>query len=284
MLNMSKIKTKSAYQLILPGIKTFGMCLIKPHHIGYWIRIFKSRYFYPYLYYRTMPIKKQESGLYSREYQSTKDYISHQRSKLKIANLNLDLRFEKRLNEFIEVRFSKIFKNQTGSSVLCLGARDGVEVAALRKLGHLAIGIDIEFPSANSFVHYGDFHRVPYPDTVFDYVYMNVFDHVLDPERVLEEISRTLKVKGLFVLDLQFGRDDEEFEGEESMMGPWEACGWDKIDTVIELIENSGFVLDSEMSSSVLRPGYTQLVFGVENHNSAGSTKVCQSARPTTLN
>ena len=60
-------------------------------------------------------------------------------------------------------------------------------MAALRKLGHLAIGIDIEFPSANSFVHW----RLPGcpTNTVFDYVYMNVFDHVLDPERVLEEIS-----------------------------------------------------------------------------------------------
>ena len=261
---MPRTKVKSVYGLILPGIRTVFMCIFKPHHVGHWIRIFKTRYFYPYLFSRTMPIKQQESGLYSREYRSRKSYIWHQRSKLKTANLNLDLRFEKRLEHFIEFRFSRIFKNPSGSSVLCLGARDGVEVAALRKLGHLAIGIDIEFPSANSFVHYGDFHKIPYPDNIFDYVYMNVFDHVLNPDQVVEEISRILKVSGFFVLDLQFGKEDDEFKGDGSMMGTWEACGWDKVDTVIELIKNAGFNLDTGMSSTVLIPGYTQLVFGVE--------------------
>ncbi|KAL0441150.1 UNVERIFIED_CONTAM: hypothetical protein Sradi_0053900 [Sesamum radiatum] len=82
-----------------------------------------------------------------------------------------------------------------GSKSLCIGARVGQEVAALKRVGvHDSVGIDlVPYPPL---VLKGDFHHQPFDDETFDFEFSNVFDHALYPWKFVGEIERTLKREG----------------------------------------------------------------------------------------
>ncbi|CAA0831070.1 S-adenosyl-L-methionine-dependent methyltransferases superfamily protein [Striga hermonthica] len=85
------------------------------------------------------------------------------------------------------------------SKSLCIGARVGQEVAALKRVGVSdSVGIDlVPYPPL---VLKGDFHRQPFADGTFDFEFSNVFDHALYPRRFIGEIERTLRPGGICVL------------------------------------------------------------------------------------
>lgn len=142
-----------------------------------------------------------------REYNSYEEYTRHQKEK------TLDpVRRQKWMNEEwgqkIQV-FETAFKNLPISIpdkyCLCVCARTGQEVQALRILGAKAIGIDLV---ANPpFVAEGDMHQLPFVGNQFDLVFCNSLDHSLKPEQALLEMRRVVKSNGFIYLQLQLGID-----------------------------------------------------------------------------
>ncbi|XP_024543086.1 uncharacterized protein LOC9636243 [Selaginella moellendorffii] len=85
------------------------------------------------------------------------------------------------------------------SKALCIGARVGQEVLALRENGVVdSTGIDLV--PAPPLVIRGDIHSHPFPSDTFDFEFSNVFDHALLPSRFVSEIERTLKPGGIAVI------------------------------------------------------------------------------------
>lgn len=168
-----------------------------------------------------------------RAYASYEEYLRHQKEKFGIMEETLKRAYSSRRENFAE-QFRADLASRPGASILCLGARDGAEVDALRSLGLLAVGIDIEYPPDNEFVHYGDFHNIPYPESCFDFAYTNAFDHIHSPERLLAEIARILKPHGWFLLDIPTEGDG----------GHYESFAWSKPEDVERLLESRGWIVD----------------------------------------
>jgi SAM-dependent methyltransferase len=229
-----------------------------PRAFGPQLAYFKYQYYYPFRYNREAPFREGEDGFGRRRYRSEDDYFRQQRSKLAIVRRGLERQFEKRTDYFYEQRFARLFAGQPGKAILCLGARDGVEVRALRRHGLLAIGIDIAYPENTPYVHYGDFHHVPYPDGCFDFVYTNCFDHMLQPEQVLAEARRVLKPGGQLLLDLPPG--EAELDPAEYDPGTFEAFAWKRTQDVVQLVCGQGFAVDETVT---LPDRMTQALFTV---------------------
>ena len=88
------------------------------------------------------------------------------------------------------------------SKVLLVGARSGQEVVAMRNIGVVdSIGIDLveDLP----LVLAGDMHSLQFSDNTYDFIFSNVFDHALYPEKFGHELYRTLKVGGYVCLRIQ---------------------------------------------------------------------------------
>jgi len=147
-----------------------------------------------------------------KSYKTYQDYLSHQKEKtLNPAKREkwLSEEWEIKLNGFREVfnRYNDILK--TSKKALCLGARTGQEVQALRDMGIDAIGIDLV--PYEPLVIEGDIHNIAFPDESFDFVFSNSFDHALHPDKVVSEIERVLKREGYALLQLQIGIYQDEY-------------------------------------------------------------------------
>lgn len=160
---------------------------------------------------RKSNLKFMSEGIELKNYENYDDYISHQKSK---ANHGSDLR-NRLLNELWEPDcegFRLNFKNyhdilSTKTNALCLGARTGQEVFVLKELGLDAIGIDlVDNPPL---VMEGDVHNLTFDNESYDFIFSNIFDHVLYPEKFVSEIERVLKPGGHCLLHLSIlDRDD----------------------------------------------------------------------------
>lgn len=189
---------------------------------GYWdIRKYKKKYKF---------LEKDVGGVQFklRDYGSYSDYVKHQASKYFFIKKRLAGSFDRRRDNFLEL-FGELDCLKHGGSILCLGARDGAEVDALRNIGLLAIGIDVAFPKNSPYVHFGDFNHIPYPDGCFDFAYTNAFDHIFTPESILKDVRRVLVSGGLFIIDLTRGAG-----------GAYESIGWENIDDLIAIFEKMG--------------------------------------------
>ena len=139
-----------------------------------------------------------------RSYNNYEEYIAHQ--KVKTTD---PVRRKKWLSQEWELKlhgFTKIFTNlekplEHDSKALCIGARTGQEVVALRQMGVETTGIDIV--PHDDLVIEGDMHNLDFEDCVFDFVFSNVFDHSLYPDKKISEIERVLKIGGRCLLQFQ---------------------------------------------------------------------------------
>jgi len=95
-------------------------------------------------------------------------------------------------------------------SGLCLGARTGEEVIALRDLG-LTNCVGIDLVSHEDLVIEGDVHELSYEDNSIDFIYTNIFDHILDVDKFLHEVERVLCPGGKFFLQLQIGNNLDKY-------------------------------------------------------------------------
>ena len=188
---------------------------------------------------RGMPYKGCGDGAKVRNYADYQSYLEHQSSKFKTMETRLEVSFDRRANDF----FNGFRKHEflEGLTVICLGSRDGAEVHALRKMGLLAVGVDIKYPEGSEFTHYGDFHDIPYPDGVFGAAYTNCLDHIHSPQKFLSEIRRVLTGDGLLIVDMTLGD------------GVYESFAIESYKAGISLVENNGFLFDAENSEITAR-------------------------------
>jgi SAM-dependent methyltransferase len=148
------------------------------------------------------PIRFYDSklGVSRRYYAQYEEYIEHQAEK--IGKLGKEIIQSDHEYETIVVnRYGELIDFR-GKSILCLGARMGGEVRAFKKLGALAVGIDLEPSAGNCHVLHGDFHDILFPDDTFDFAFSNSVDHVFNLNLFVSEVNRVLKPEGCFLLEL----------------------------------------------------------------------------------
>ncbi|CAH8253632.1 unnamed protein product [Arabidopsis lyrata] len=115
-------------------------------------------------------------------------------------------------------RFFQDLKRQgllsNDSKCLCVGARVGQEVEALKRVGvNDSVGMDlVPYPPL---VVKGDFHHQPFDDETFDFEFSNVFDHALYPEKFVGEIERTLRHGGLCVLHVALSTRSDKYSAND---------------------------------------------------------------------
>ena len=148
----------------------------------------------------------------THNYKQYEDYLKFQKEK------TLDPeRIDKWFNQEWEIKyngFREIFNNnyqyiKDKSNAICLGARTGQEVKALIDLGIKAIGIDlVPFPP---YTIEGDIHNLKALDSSFDFIFTNIFDHSLFPEKFCNEMERVCKSGGIIIIHLQLGVDGDKY-------------------------------------------------------------------------
>jgi SAM-dependent methyltransferase len=176
-----------------------------------------------------------------RLYESYDEYLAHQATKNELPKYLAGFNSGTDRNRAAhERRFAGCEALRGMRAVLCLGARLGCEVAALRNLGHFAVGIDINpVTTANRYVLPGDFHKLDFADGAVDAVYTNALDHAFDLDRVIGEVARVLRAGGVFMLHIVGGSDEGRWPG------IYEATWWRDRASMIEHIATvGGFVAD----------------------------------------
>jgi len=165
-----------------------------------------------------------------KQYEKYDDYLNHQGSKLQshydeIYTKNSEYR------EIVYERYRDFYVWQS-QTVICLGARLGGEVEAFKRMGAVAVGIDLNPGIRNKHVMYGDFHEINFPDHSFDFVFCNSIDHVFSLPLFLSEIHRVLKLDiGICIIELAI-QQAGEYETIETLDPTWiinEIKNWFKI-------------------------------------------------------
>jgi SAM-dependent methyltransferase len=164
-----------------------------------------------------------------RNYASYDEYLAHQAEKLERIYERRQIKDEAAVAEFRR-RFEGCAPLAAARNVLCLGARLGAEVRALRELGYFAVGLDLNPGRDNPYVFYGDFHDLAFRDASVDAVYTNALDHVFDLARVVKEVDRVLAPGGLFVADVLPGSEEGFIPGE------YEATHWRRTEDLVEAV------------------------------------------------
>lgn len=199
---------------------------------------------------------RRDKVVAQRSYDSYDEYLKHQASKLGQIEDRLHETYEADFVEFRR-RFADCEPLREARNVLCLAARIGTEVRALHDLGYFAVGIDLNPGADNPCVLKGDFHHLVFPDGTVDAVYCNSLDHAMDLDKLLGEIKRVLRARGLFIADLLQGYD------EGFTPGAFESMSWRNRQEFIERIaELGGFeVVSIQGMGQHRRDDWTQVVF-----------------------
>ncbi|KAK7367080.1 hypothetical protein VNO80_09089 [Phaseolus coccineus] len=149
--------------------------------------------------------------------------------------------------------FARFFQDLKGknllrntSKALCIGARVGQEVEALRRIG-VADSVGMDLVPYPPLVVQADFHNQPFRNDTFDFEFSNVFDHALYPQRFVAEIERTLKPEGVCVLHVALSRRADKYSANDLY----------SVQPLVELFNHSalvhvrsvdGFGLDTEVA------------------------------------
>ena len=151
-----------------------------------------------------------------RKYKSYNDYLAHQSDKLtkgiskRMDKFTLD-KFNRRVKSF-KKRFKEIKKYIVGIDVLCLGARLGEEVAALRAMGFdSCLGIDINPGFNNNYVVKGDFNNMPFDDESFETIFTNSIDHAWDLKVLSKEMARVIVPGGRLILEISHNKKGQKY-------------------------------------------------------------------------
>ncbi len=181
---------------------------------------------------------KDEAGLYVRNYTDYEAYLIKQASKLD-GRLGWCQKRSEELRVTLGHRL-KVMRIEAGLSVLCLGARLGGEVQAFIDIGCFAIGLDLNPGAHSMYVIHGDFHQLQFADSSINIVYINCFDHCLEPAKLLAEIHRVLKYKGRLILESKAGSDEPEIKcaGSDS----WDCLEADSVQKLSQIIQDNGFI------------------------------------------
>lgn len=140
------------------------------------------------------------------------DYV-----KLQVKKTSDPNRIQKWKNEEWELKlmgFREVFSRhldliKKSRNALLVGSRTGQEVLAVQELGINAIGIDlVEFPP---YTIKGDVHDMGFKTSEFDFVFSNILDHILMPEKFYIELNRVLKKNSTVIFHIFKGSDIDEY-------------------------------------------------------------------------
>jgi hypothetical protein len=123
-------------------------------------------------------------------------YEQKQASKLDKVGLQAVARIDEKVEADILRRFQSsrapVFAFK-GGTALSIGARLGAEVRAFTRMGALGVGYDFNPGERNPWATWGNGAPMQYANEVFDFVYTNILDHILDRVALFREVARTLK-------------------------------------------------------------------------------------------
>lgn len=171
-------------------------------------------------------------GIATRHYDSYKNYIEHQQSKLKTLKSIDDYEFEKVLLE----RLTEDNIIHDRAVVICLGARTGGEVRVFKKMNYYSVGIDLNPGDNNCDVFPADFNYLPFCDNVADVVFTNALDHAYNLTTLLDEMERVLNQNGIIIIEIPEGYVIKD-------PGMYESTWWDNTDTIKNLFYKRKFKL-----------------------------------------
>uniref|UniRef100_A0ACD5ZZW5 Uncharacterized protein n=1 Tax=Avena sativa TaxID=4498 RepID=A0ACD5ZZW5_AVESA len=183
-------------------------------------------------------------------FRSYDDYLRHQLNKTldpRLRRVWATRDWRRKVDAF--ARFFEALRAEgllsDASRALCVGARLGQEVAALRLVGvRDAVGIDLA--PAPPLVLRGDFHAQPFGDGVFDFEFSNVFDHALYPDRFAAEIERTLRPGGVAVLHVAVHRRGDKYSAND-LLDVDGLLGLFRRSEVVRVSKVDAFGLDTEV-------------------------------------
>ncbi|KAM6589488.1 hypothetical protein CsatA_012093 [Cannabis sativa] len=183
-------------------------------------------------------------------YSSYENYIQRQLNKTlnpKLRQIWTTRDWERKIKVFSQ--FFDQLKRQNllsnDSKALCIGARVGQEVEALRRIGVSdSVGIDlVPYPPL---VVKGDFHNQPFRNGTFDFEFSNVFDHALFPEKFVAEIERTLRPGGVCALHVSISKRADKYSAND-LYSSEPLVKLFKGSDLVHLKKIDGFGLDTEV-------------------------------------
>ena len=146
--------------------------------------------------------------------------------------------WDKKVSGFEQLfqRNNAYLKNK--KKAICLGARTGQEVFVLRKLGLETIGIDlVPFPP---YTVKGDIHDLSFNDKEFDFVFTNIFDHSLYPEKFVKEMERISCEGANIIVNIQLNNPGDDYS-ENIINDP---------KSIIKMFRNSRLILSRKIKNS----------------------------------
>lgn len=175
----------------------------------------------PLILFFSIQLRKPEKELIRIRpgYKSYDFYIQRQLNKTlnpRLRTIWMTRDWDRKIKVFS--RFFQDLKRQdllsNDSKCLCVGARVGQEVEALKRVGVTdSVGMDlVPYPPL---VVKGDFHHQPFDDETFDFEFSNVFDHALYPDKFVGEIERTLRPGGLCVLHVALSTRSDKYSAND---------------------------------------------------------------------
>jgi len=137
------------------------------------------------------------------QYEKTADPVRREKW---IKNLNRNAEIFK--NTFLP--YNEIFSYREINFGVCLGARTGEEVLALRHLGiKNCVGVDL-VPHTDLVIQ-ADLHNLPYGDGSINFIYTNVFDHILKVDCFFKEMERVLPIGAKLFIQLQIDNSLDKY-------------------------------------------------------------------------
>ncbi|MCO5600719.1 hypothetical protein L7F22_054834 [Adiantum nelumboides] len=216
-------------------------------------------------------------------FKSYEEYINFQLQKTlnpKLRNLWTSKDWRRKVDVFSSI-FQALMNEgllKASDKALCIAARVGQEVLALKEIGvDNAIGVDL-VPSPPLVVK-GDMHRLPFEDSSFDFEFSNAFDHALFPTLFASEVERTLKHGGILVIHLALKQRPDKYSANELM----------KVDPVLHLFRNfevvhlkdvDAFGLDLEVVLRKTSPGVKGNIEEGRCPSTGSKSQILASAEP----
>jgi SAM-dependent methyltransferase len=207
-----------------------------PPRNGFWRRLLSLGHAKDYISAKILSLKVSSrwdpvarDRFQRRHYSSYDAYVSHQRAKLGRVDLTS---YDEVYRRVLAERLGSIPGMQRGTTVLCLAARLGTEVKAFLDHGCFALGIDLNPGALNRYVVHGDFHDLQFAAASTDVVFTNSLDHCFDIQRVLDEVRRVLKPRGLFIVEAVRGAD----EGCRPLF--YESFSWATVDDLVTFMRD----------------------------------------------
>ena len=148
--------------------------------------------------------------IYLNKYENYKDYLTHQKDKTtnpEKIKVWLGEEWDIKYRGFLEIFQRNKEYVLSKKKALCLGSRTGQEVKALLDLGINAKGIDlVAFPP---YTCEGDIHNINMRNENVDFVFTNIIDHSIYPEKFCSEMERICTIGGHIIIHIQKGIDGD---------------------------------------------------------------------------